>query len=202
MLLYLLSCAWWSTPRAPEPSPDAPVEPTWDNAGFSDVDALRERRIVVLRGPIDDHRANVVIAQLLFLDNADRKRPIHLHIDSPGGAVTSSMAIYDTIDQLSAPVHTRCTRRASGTAALILAHGAVGHRTAEVGATIGLADMSGPDGAPETELERWRGIIAEELAACTRQPKASVRADMLHARIFHVDEAVAYGLVDSVSYDR
>src|SRR5689334_8353591 len=94
------------------------------------LEKLLKDRIVYLGSEIDDGVANVVIAQMLYLQDQDRSAPITLYINSPGGVVTSSLAIRDTMDELGLPVQTCCIREAVGTALLLLAHGVPGKRTA------------------------------------------------------------------------
>jgi ATP-dependent Clp protease protease subunit len=91
---------------------------------------LNKLRAVLLRGPIDDDTSVQVVARLLFLQWQDPRTPIRLYIDSLGGAVVGGLAICDTMDALAPPVHTHCVAHAHGMAALLLAHGAKGHRFA------------------------------------------------------------------------
>lgn len=91
---------------------------------------LLKDRIIFLGGPIEDHMANLVIAQLLFLESEDPEKDIHLYINSPGGVVTAGMAIYDTMQYLKAPVATICVGQAASMGAVLLAAGTAGKRSA------------------------------------------------------------------------
>ena len=162
----------------------------------SPAELLRDR-IVVLDGVISDDTANMVIAQLLFLEAEQPGSPIHIYLRSPGGHVSSTLAIRDTMDALSCPVHVRTTGSVGGVALLILAHGARGHRTAIPHTTLTLSAIrSSALSSSAAELERTESTVVDLLAADTGQRRETVLADMRADRAFTVDEAVAYGLVD------
>jgi|GEM_PF-4119146 len=184
----------------------------------SPAELLRDR-IVVLDGVISDDTANMVIAQLLFLEAEQPGSPIHIYLRSPGGHVSSTLAIRDTMDALSCPVHVRTTGSVGGVALLILAHGARGHRTAIPHTTLTLSAIRSSDLSSSAvtagnhaaadaavvkmrkpflaaELERTESTVVDLLAADTGQRRETVLADMRADRAFTVDEAVAYGLVD------
>ncbi len=162
----------------------------------SPAELLRDR-IVVLDGVISDDTANMVIAQLLFLEAEQPGSPIHIYLRSPGGHVSSTLAIRDTMDALSCPVHIRTTGSVGGVALLILAHGARGHRTAIPHTTLTLSAIRSSDlSSSAAELERTESTVVDLLVADTGQRRETVLADMRADRAFTVDEAVAYGLVD------
>ncbi len=162
----------------------------------SPAELLRDR-IVVLDGVISDDTANMVIAQLLFLEAEQPGSPIHIYLRSPGGHVSSTLAIRDTMDALSCPVHVRTTGSVGGVALLILAHGARGHRTAIPHTTLTLSAIRSSDSSSSAaELERTESTVVDLLVADTGQRRETVLADMRADRAFTVDEAVAYGLVD------
>ena len=160
------------------------------------AELLRDR-IVVLDGVISDDTANIVIAQLLFLEAEQPGSPLHIYLRSPGGHVSPTLAIRDTMDALSCPVHVLTTGDVAGVALLILAHGARGHRTAIPFTALALSAIRSTDPSLSTaELERTESIVGDMLAADTGQRRETVLADMRADRAFTVDEAVAYGLVD------
>ena len=160
---------------------------------------LQEERIVVLRGPIDDDLANTVIASLLFLADQDPTSPIHLHIDSPGGGLTNSLAIYDTIDEVQPPVHTHGMRHVAGTALLLLAHGARGHRSATTPASLDFGEvLSGGHDDDPAELRRWRSILTRLYASDTRKTEAALAEIWRQPRRFGAAQAMSYGLIDHV----
>jgi len=117
-------------------------------------DALLERRVIVLRGMIDDTAANHVIAKLLYLRDQNNTAPIRLHIDSSEGGVLASLAIRDIMHEPGPAVHTHCLSKAHGTAVVVLAHGARGHRTAATHARLSLCPINAaarPDSASALE---------------------------------------------------
>jgi ATP-dependent Clp protease protease subunit len=155
-------------------------------------EALLARRIVVLR-ELDDAAANEVIAKLLYLQNENAAAPISIYIDSPGGVVAASLAIRDTIDDLKAPVYTHGLTSVQGVAALLLAHGARGHRTLTAHAHVSFTPIRGQGDTRQTEV-----VIVEMLAADTGQGTQQIEADLRASRSFDADQARAYGLVDRV----
>lgn len=160
-------------------------------------------RLVILRGPIDDRAANEVIAMFLFLQDQG-VAPIRLHLDSPGGSVASALAIRDVIDDLGIPVHTHALGEAHGVAALLLAHGARGHRTAHPQALVAFTPIAVADGnrAVQSELDRTTAILTAMLASDTGQTAPRIDIDLRAARRFTAEEARAYGLIDQVAASR
>jgi ATP-dependent Clp protease protease subunit len=145
----------------------------------------------MLRGEIHDDTANVVIAQLLFLQDEHAAAPIHLHIDSPGGRLASCLAIRDAIDDIAPPVHTRALASVAGAAVLVLAHGARGKRTAAPTARVQFTPLA-PGGDREYKL------VAELLAADTGQSATDLEKSSREARRFDAEQARCYGLVDRI----
>ncbi len=167
--------------------------------GWEVFSRLLKQRIIVLRSAITDETAQVTIAQLLYLADEDPSAPICLYIDSPGGYVTASLAIRDTMHQISPPVSTIVMNQAAGTALMIAAHGAPGARFALPRARLAFVrtsatreDTSGP------ELARTTDRLVEFLAADTGQPASTVAEDFERARTFSPEEARAYGLIDEI----
>ena len=162
-------------------------------------------RIVFLGSSIHDHVANIIVAQMLFLDADDPERDIYLYINSPGGSVYAGLAIYDTMNHLRASVSTYCVGMAASMGALLLSSGARGKRNALPNSRIMLHQpSSGYQGtAADIEIaakeilgtrERLNRILAET----TGQKIRKINADVDRDRWMSADEAVAYGLVDQV----
>lgn len=162
-------------------------------------------RIVFLGTGIDDNVANIVLAQLLFLDADDPERDIHMYINSPGGGVYAGMAIYDTIQHLRAPVATYCVGMAASMGAILLASGAEGKRNALPNSRIMIHQpSSGAQGTAADieiaakEILRTRERLNEIIAQHTGQPVDRVADDVDRDRFMSPEEAVEYGLIDRV----
>ncbi len=169
---------------------------------------LRER-IIFLGTPIDDTVANLVCAQLLFLESEDPDKEIHLYINSPGGDITALFAIYDTMKFLKPDVSTFCFGQAASAAAVLLAAGAKGKRFALPHARILLHQpYGGVEGqASDIELQakeilRMRDLLNHMLAADTGQPIEKVARDTDRDFVMTAEEAVNYGIVDEVITSR
>jgi len=165
---------------------------------------LRER-IVFLGTPVDDAVANLVVAQLLFLQAEDPDRDIAMYINSPGGASTAMLAIHDTMQHVRAPVATYCVGQAASAAAVLLATGAQGKRFALPNARVLLhqphAGMEGQSADLEIharEIVRQRRRVEEILSERTNQPIERIRADTDRDFILTAEEAKAYGVVDEI----
>jgi ATP-dependent Clp protease protease subunit len=172
---------------------------------FDIYSRLLKDRIIFLGDAIEDHVANLVIAQLLFLESEDPDKDIQLYINSPGGVVTSGMAIYDTMQYLRAPVSTICIGQAASMGAVLLAAGAKGKRYALPNSRIMIHQgSSGFRGnTPDVEIqmreilhltERLMGILAEH----TRQTVDKVKKDSERDYFMSADDAKSYGLIDEV----
>ena len=162
-------------------------------------------RIVFLGTGIDDNVANIIVAQLLFLDAEDPERDIFMYINSPGGHVYPGLAIYDTMQHLRAPVATFCVGMAMSMAAVLLAAGAPGKRNSLPNSRIMLHQPSGgyQGTAADIEIaarevlnirERLNGILAKH----TGQPVERIDEDIDRDRFMSPDQAVEYGLIDRV----
>ena len=165
---------------------------------------LRER-IIFLGDQIEDHVANLIIAQLLFLDSEDPEKDISLYINSPGGVVTSGLAIYDTMQYVRAPVATICIGMAASMAAVLLAAGAEGKRYALPNSRIMIHQGSGGfrGAAPDAliQMKEWEFLVnrnIEILARHTSQPVEKVRQDTNRDYFMAPEEASDYGIIDSV----
>lgn len=166
---------------------------------------LLNDRIIFLGEEVTDVSANLIVAQLLFLESEDPNKDIQLYINSPGGSVTAGMAIYDTMNYVKCDVSTICMGMAASMGAFLLAGGAKGKRYALPNAKIMIHQPSGGAQGQATEIE----IVAEEilktkkklneiLAANTGKPYEVVAADTERDHYMTADEAKLYGLVDEV----
>jgi ATP-dependent Clp protease protease subunit len=165
---------------------------------------LRER-IIFLGDTIEDHTANLIIAQLLFLESEDPEKDIFLYINSPGGVVTSGLAIYDTMQYLRAPVATICIGMAASMAAVLLAAGAKGKRYALPNSRIMIHQGSGGfrGAAPDAiiQMKEWEYLVQrnhEILAKHTGQPLDKVIHDTDRDYFLSPDMAKDYGIIDAV----
>lgn len=170
---------------------------------------LLKDRIIFVTDMIEDHMANLIIAQLLFLESEDPERDIYLYINSGGGVVTSGLAIYDTMQYLRAPVNTVCIGQAASMAAVLLAAGAKGKRYALPNARVMIHQGSGgfrgntPDVIIQVkELETLVGRISDILAHHTGQEVEKVKRDSERDRFMSAQEAKDYGLIDEVYVGR
>ena len=166
---------------------------------------LLKDRIVFIGSPIDDGVANVVIAQMLFLQMEDPKKDIHLYINSPGGVVTGGMAIYDTMNFLQCDVVTYCIGQAASMATVLLAAGAKGKRFALPNARIMIHQPSGGASGQTAdiaiqakEILRWRHTLNEILANHTGKTAEQVGKDSDRDNYMSAQEALSYGIVDKV----
>ncbi|MGN0886028.1 MAG: ATP-dependent Clp endopeptidase proteolytic subunit ClpP [Candidatus Spyradenecus sp.] len=162
-------------------------------------------RIIFLGGPIDDNVANIVVAQLLFLQSQDPKKDISFYINSPGGVVTAGLAIYDTMQFLSCDVATYCIGQAASMGAVLLAAGAKGKRYALPNARIMIHQpLGGAEGQctdiqiQAAEIQRMKQTLNGILASHSGQPIEKVFQDTERDNFMSAAEAQAYGLVDHV----
>ena len=162
-------------------------------------------RIVFLGAPINDDVANIIIAQLLFLEADNPERDIYLYLNSPGGIVSSGMAIYDTIQFLRAPVNTICMGMAASMAAFLLAAGSKGKRSALPHARIMIHQPSGGTQGTASDIEiqareilYLRSKLNELYSKHTGRTVESIEKDMDRDRFMSAEEAVEYGLIDKV----
>jgi ATP-dependent Clp protease protease subunit len=166
---------------------------------------LLKDRIVFLGTPIDDDVANVVIAQLLFLESEDPDKDIHVYINSPGGSVTSGLAIFDTMQYVKAPISTICLGQAASMGAFLLAGGARGKRFAVPNARIMIHQPMGGFQGQATDIEiqtkeilRLKAKLNELLAHHTGQPLDKIQKDTERDYFMGAEEAKIYGLIDEV----
>jgi len=166
---------------------------------------LLKDNIIFIGTAIDDWLANLVIAQMLFLEAEDPEKDIHLYINSPGGSTTAGMAIYDTMQFIRPDVATICYGIAMSMGSLLLAGGAPGKRMALPNSRILIHQPSGGFEGPSSDIEiharevlALRARVDEIYATHTGQSIERVHADMERDRYFTGEEALAYGLVDRV----
>lgn len=172
---------------------------------FDIFSLLLKNRIVFLGTPIDDHIANLVVAQLLFLDSENPESEIRLYINCPGGSITAGLAILDTMNIVSAPVSTICVGLAASMGTVLLSAGAKGRRYALPNSTIHIHQpWGGAQGqAVDIEIEarrimRERERLNEMLANNTGQPLERIVHDTDRNYYMDASEAVTYGLIDEV----
>lgn len=166
---------------------------------------LLKERIIFLGEPIDDAVANTVIAQLLFLDAENSKEDIKLYINSPGGSVTSALALYDTMQHVKADVSTICIGQAASAAAVLMACGKEGKRFSLPNARIMLHQvMGGVEGQQKDveiqarEMLRIKNQINQILVKHTGQPLKKIENDTDRDFFMTADEAKKYGIIDKV----
>jgi len=166
---------------------------------------LLKDRIIFLGSPIDDVSANIIIAQLLFLDSQNSKEDIKLYINSPGGSVTSALAIYDTMQFVKTDVSTICVGIAASAAALLLASGAKGKRIALPNSEVMIHQVMGGAQGQATDIDihakhilKTKDKLNEILAYHTGQPIARVTVDAERDFFMSALEAKKYGIVDKI----
>ncbi|MFC3491735.1 ATP-dependent Clp protease proteolytic subunit [Glycomyces rhizosphaerae] len=165
-----------------------------------------EDRIIFLGSPVDDTSANDIMSQLIVLEGNDPDRDIIMYINSPGGSLTALMAIYDTMQYVRPDIQTVCMGQAASAAAVLLAAGTPGKRTAlpnsrvivHQPATEGTFGQASDMEIQAREIMRMRDQLEKILARHTGQPVEKVRRDIERDKIFTAEEAVAYGIVDNV----
>jgi ATP-dependent Clp protease, protease subunit len=166
---------------------------------------LLKERIIFLGGPIDDNVANIIIAQLLFLESEDAKKDITLYINSPGGSVTSTMAILDTMNYLKPNVSTVCVGLAASGGAMILAAGEKGKRYALPNAEMMIHQpLGGTEGQASDiaitakHILRVKDNLNKLLAKYTGQPISQIEKDSDRDYYMSSEEAKKYGLIDDI----
>lgn len=168
---------------------------------------LLKERIIFLDGEIDDAGADLVVAQLLFLENEDPKKDISLYINSPGGSVTAGLAIYDTMQVISSDVSTICMGQAASMAALILAAGAEGKRMILPSARVmihqpwgGVQGQASDVSIHAKEIIRLKKLSIDYLARHTGQTAEKIAADIERDHFMTAEDAKAYNIVDKILY--
>jgi len=170
---------------------------------------LLKERIIFLVGPVEDHMANLVVAQLLFLESENPNKDISIYINSPGGQVSSALAMYDTMQYIKPDVCTLCTGLAASAGALLLAGGAAGkryalpHSTVMIHQVLGGFQGQGSDiQIHAKEIQRTSDLLNQILAKHTGKPISEVEQDTNRDNFMSAEEAKAYGLIDEVLVTR
>lgn len=178
---------------------------TYGERAYDIYSRLLKDRIVFLGGPIDDNVANIIMAQLLFLESEDEKKDVQLYINSPGGSVTAGLAIYDTMKYIKPAVSTICIGMAASMGAFLLSGGAKGKRLALPNAKILLHQvMGGAEGQAADikiqaeEILKVRDQINNILVKNTGQPLSKIEKDTDRDFYMTADEAKKYGVIDKV----
>jgi ATP-dependent Clp protease, protease subunit len=166
---------------------------------------LLKDRIIFIGTPIDDDMANLIVAQMLFLQKEDPDRDIELYVNSPGGSVIAGLAIYDTMQVIKPDVATLCVGHAMSMAAVLLAGGAKGKRLALPNARIMIHQGSaGFHGTPSDidiiakEVLRYKSLLCDILAKHTGQPREKVEKDIDRDYYLSPEEAMEYGILDKI----
>lgn len=172
---------------------------------FDIFSRLLKERIIFLAGPIEDHTANLVIAQLLFLESEDPKRDIQLYINSPGGSVTAGLAVLDTMNHIKPDVATVCVGMAASAAAVLLAAGQKGKRFALPNAEVMIHQPWGGAQGQATDIEiTAKHIVATRerlnkiLSKATGQPLEKIEKDVERDYFMSAEEAKKYGAIDDI----
>ena len=166
---------------------------------------LLKDRIIMLSGEVNDVTANLVVAQLLFLESEDPDKDIHLYINSPGGSITSGMAIYDTMQFIKPDVSTICIGMAASMGAFLLSSGAKGKRFALPNAEIMIHQPLGGFQGQATDIDihakrilKIKDKLNQILSENTNQPLEKIKVDVERDYFMEASEAVEYGLIDKV----
>ena len=177
--------------------------------GYDIYSRLLKDRIVFAVGPVDDHMANLIVAQMLFLESENPDKDIHLYINSPGGSVTAGLSVYDTMQFIRCDVLTMCIGHAASMGALLLAAGAPGKRFALPNSRMMIHQPSGGSQGVAADIEiqareilRMRQQLNQILADHTGQTVEQVARDTDRDRWMTPDEAADYGLIDTVQTPR
>ena len=166
---------------------------------------LLKERVVFVVGPIDDYMANVVVAQLLFLESDNPDKDINLYINSPGGVVTAGLAIYDTMQYIRSDVSTMCIGQAASAASMLLMAGAKGKRYALPNSRVMIHQPSGGTQGQATDIEiqareilYLRGRLNGLYVHHTGQSLEQIERDMERDRFMSAEDAMGYGMIDAV----
>jgi ATP-dependent Clp protease protease subunit len=176
---------------------------------FDIFSRLLKERVVFLVGPVEDHVANLIVAQLLFLESENPDKDIHLYINSPGGSVTAGLAIYDTMRFIRPDVSTMCVGQAASMGALLLAGGAAGKRFCLPHTRMMIHQPLGGFSGQATDIDIHareilliRDQLNQILARHTSQPVDKIALDTERDNFMGGEAAVAYGLIDKVLNER
>jgi ATP-dependent Clp protease protease subunit len=178
---------------------------TFGERAYDIYSRLLRDRVIFLGGPIESEVANLIIAQLLFLESEDPKKDIHFYINSPGGSVTATLAMVDTMNHIKPDVATVCVGMAASGAAVLLAAGAKGKRSALPNAEVMIHQPSGGAEGQATDIAitakhilETRDRLNKIMAKMTGQPLEKIEKDVERDFFMTADEAKKYGIVDQV----
>ncbi len=172
---------------------------------FDIFSRLLKERIIFVTGPIEDYMANLVVAQLLFLEAEDPKKDIFLYINSPGGSVTAGLSIIDTMHHIKPPVATVCVGLAASMGSLILSQGAKGKRFVLPNAEVMIHQPSGGAYGQASDIDitakhilKTRDRLNKMLAKATGQKLSKIETDVDRDMFMDAEEALAYGIIDAI----
>ncbi len=178
---------------------------TYGERAYDIYSRLLKDNIIFLGGPIDDHTANIIIAQLLFLQSEDPKKDISLYINSPGGSVTATLAIIDTMNHIKNDVSTVCVGIAASGGAMVLSAGKQGKRYALPNSEVMIHQPLGGAEGQATDIEisarhilKTRENLNKMLAKNTGQPLSKIEKDVERDFFMSAEEAKKYGIIDKV----
>ena len=170
---------------------------------------LMKDRIIFIGNPIDDYVANLIVAQLLFLESEDPDKDVSLYINSPGGSITAGMAIYDTMQYVRCPITTLCVGQASSMSAILLAAGTKGTRKALPHSRMMIHQPMGGAGGQASDIEiqareilRMKEIVYQTLSNHTGRSVEEIARDSDRDKFMSAQEAKDYGLVDDVVFNK
>lgn len=170
---------------------------------------LLKERIIFIVGPIEPHMANLVVAQLLFLESENPEKDISLYINSPGGVVSAGLAIYDTMQFIKPDVSTLCLGMAASAASLLLTAGAKGKRRALPNATVMIHQVLGGYQGQNADIQihaqetlRVSSVVNDVLAKHTGQPISVIEKDTDRDNFMTAEQAIEYGLIDEIVSER
>jgi ATP-dependent Clp protease protease subunit len=170
---------------------------------------LLKERVVFIVGPVEDHMANLIVAQLLYLESENPDKDIHLYINSPGGSVTAGLSIYDTMQFINSDISTICVGQAASMGALLLGGGTKGKRFALPHSRIMVHQPSAGFQGQATDIEiharevmELKRRLNEIMAKSTGQKVTKIEKDLERDNFMSSDAAVEYGLIDTVLIER
>lgn len=193
---------------------DAAVPIVLDNTGRNERawdlwSRLNKDRIIFLGEEVNNYTANLIVAQMLFLESENKEEPIYLYINSPGGLVSAGLAIYDTMNYIAPEVHTICVGLAASMGSFLLSAGTPGHRYILPSAEVMIHQPLGGASGQATDIEiqaahmmRTKERLTRIMAEKTGKDYETLREDMERDNWFRAEEAKEYGLVDEVLYTR
>ena len=194
-----------SSPRALNLVPMVVEQSARGERAYDIYSRLLKERVIFLVGPVEDYVANLIVAQLLFLESENPDKDIHLYINSPGGSVSAGLAIYDTMQFIKPDVSTMCIGQAASMGALLLAGGAamkrycLRHSRVMIHQPLGGFQGQASDfDIHAREILKARDRLNDILALHTGQPLEKIAADTDRDRFMSADEAATYGIIDSV----